>query len=78
METTGLTPSTLSDRVREHPYQSLLIALGVGYILGGGLFTRLTLNMLRAGVRVATIPVIQGELVGLATTVLTRHPPASA
>jgi len=68
----------LSARVREHPYQSLLIAAGVGYVLGGGLFTRLTLNVLRTGLRVAAIPVIQGELVGLAASTLSARSHAAS
>jgi hypothetical protein len=56
----------LIGQVRNHPYRALLLATGVGYVLGGGLFTRLTYNVLRAGLRVASIPAIQGEIIGFA------------
>ena len=63
-------PSTtaldLSGRISRHPYQSLLIAAGVGYVLGGGLFTRFTYSVLRAGVRVATLPIVQREILAIA------------
>lgn len=62
----GTNSFDLIGQVREHPYRTLLIATGVGYVLGGGLFTRLTANVLRAGLRVASIPAIQGEIIGFA------------
>jgi len=50
-------------RVQEHPYGTLATALGVGYVLGGGLFTRFTGRLLRAGARVgvelATLPLLE-------------------
>lgn len=55
----------LSARVRERPYQSLLIAAGVGYVLGGGLFTRLTYNTVRIGLRVGA-PLLQRQILGAA------------
>lgn len=60
----------LAGRIQRHPYQTLLIAAGVGYILGGGLFTRLTLNVLRVGARVAAIPIVRRELLVAAEGVL--------
>jgi hypothetical protein len=49
-------------RVQTHPYGALAAALGVGYVLGGGLFTRLTARLLKTGVRVsaelATLPLL--------------------
>lgn len=35
--------------VREHPMGALAAALGVGYLVGGGLFTRLTGKFLSLG-----------------------------
>jgi hypothetical protein len=60
----------LSGRVSRHPYQTLLIAAGVGYILGGGLFTRLSLTVLRIGVRVGAVPLVQRELLNVAEAVM--------
>ena len=38
--------------VREHPLQGLGIAFGVGYLLGGGLWSRLTGRLVGMGLRV--------------------------
>lgn len=68
-------PSTGIDivgHIQRHPYQSLLIAAGVGYVLGGGLFTKLTFNVVRVGMRVGAMPVVQRELLGLAEAALNR------
>jgi hypothetical protein len=55
--------------VSEHPVGTLAAALGVGYALGGGIFTRLTSGLLRAGLRLgiqfAVMPVIEQELAAL-------------
>lgn len=49
-------------RVHDHPYRALAAAVGVGYVLGGGLFTRLTARLLTVGTRVgaelATVPLL--------------------
>lgn len=72
MDTTlePLAPLDLVGHVRRHPYRSLLVAAGVGYVLGGGLFTRLTYNVVRAGLRVGALPVLQSQLAGLAVAAL--------
>lgn len=43
----------LSTQVRVSPYRSLGIAAGVGYLLGGGLTSRLTLLLLGVATRLA-------------------------
>ncbi len=60
----------LRERVQQHPYQTLFIAAGVGYVLGGGLFTRLTLNALQLTARAASIPIVQREILGIAAAAL--------
>lgn len=55
----------LLEQVREHPYQALLVAAGVGYILGGGLFTRLTLSAVQVGLRMGALPIVQRQLLGV-------------
>jgi hypothetical protein len=59
----------LDGRVKRHPYGTLAAAVGIGYVLGGGLFSRLTARILgmglRIGMRLAAIPVIKDELAGL-------------
>lgn len=56
--------------VEAHPIGAVATALGVGYVLGGGLFTRLTSKLigvgLRFGVQFAVLPLLERELIGLA------------
>ncbi len=56
-ESTGLAKP-----VRSSPYASLGVAMGVGYVLGGGLFSSTTGRLLRLGIKVATIPAVQAKL----------------
>ena len=42
--------------VREQPYPSLLLALFAGYVLGGGLFSRLTRPLARAAMGALLVP----------------------
>ena len=56
----------LQGRVERHPYGTILAAVGVGYILGGGLFSRLTGSLFRMGFRVAALPFVKQELLSLA------------
>ena len=42
----------LDEQVHEHPMRSVGLALGVGYVLGGGLFSGLTARLLGLGVTV--------------------------
>jgi hypothetical protein len=62
-------PSPVADlkaRVERHPYGALAAALGVGYALGGGIFTPLTARLVRFGVRVglraALLPIVTEQL----------------
>jgi hypothetical protein len=61
---------TLTKRAMAHPYQTLLIAAGVGYVLGGGLFTRFTMSVLRAGVRMGALPLVRRALLDAAEVAL--------
>jgi len=56
----------LRGRVQRHPYAMVAAALGVGYVLGGGLFAAFTFRLLGLGVRVAAIPLVKNQLLGLA------------
>jgi hypothetical protein len=60
----------LKGRVDRHPYGMMAAALGVGYVLGGGLFTPLTARIIRLGVRLAALPFVKDELVGMAEAAL--------
>lgn len=51
----------LRTKTREHPYAMVLAAAGAGYILAGGLLTPLTARMLKMGLRLAAIPLLQEE-----------------
>ena len=51
-------------QLQEHPYRTLAIAAGIGYVLGGGLFTPLTGTLLRIGARAAMLPMLQNTITG--------------
>jgi len=49
-------------RVQRNPYGMVAGALGIGFVLGGGLFTRLAARILGAGLRVglmAALPILE-------------------
>ncbi|MCY1076737.1 hypothetical protein [Archangium lansingense] len=60
----------LKGRVQRNPYLMMAAAVGVGYVLGGGLFTRTTGRLLRLGMRLAALPMVKDELIGMAEMAL--------
>ena len=40
----------------------MFAALGVGYVLGGGLFSPTTARLLRIGARLALVPIIKSQV----------------
>ena len=55
----------ISGWIQRNPYGALAGALGVGFVLGGGIFTRLTARLVGAGLRmgvVAAVPLVREEL----------------
>jgi hypothetical protein len=52
-----------------HPVGAVAAAVGVGYLVGGGLFTRLTSRVLRLGLRLglqfAVLPALEQEMATL-------------
>jgi hypothetical protein len=58
--------AAIDERVGRNPYGSVAAALGIGYVLGGGLFTPLTSRIvalgLRIGVRLAVLPMLKDEI----------------
>ncbi len=60
----------LKAKVDRHPYGALVTAVGVGYALGGGLFTPLTSRLvrfgLRIGLRAAVLPIVTSQISELA------------
>ncbi len=59
----------LRGRVDRHPIGMVCAALGVGYVLGGGLFSPLTGRMVRYGLRLALIPLVKSQLSAMAGAV---------
>jgi hypothetical protein len=65
-DTIGTWQKRLIREIRQRPARSLLIAVGTGYLAGGGLGTMLTARLLslgaRVGMRLAIIPLITDGL----------------
>jgi hypothetical protein len=59
---TAAESTGLAKPVRANPYASLGVAVGVGYVLGGGLFSSTTGRLLRLGVKLASVPAVQARL----------------
>ncbi len=51
-ETINRWRDTLSEQINEHPVRTVAMALGAGYLLAGGLFTRLTARLVGLGIRI--------------------------
>lgn len=60
----------LTEHVERSPYLSVAAAVGLGYVVGGGLFTGTTARLLRLGLKVAAVPMVQDQLLDLAETVI--------
>jgi len=64
------------DRVQEQPMKTLAIAVGAGYVVGGGLFTPLTGRLfytgLRIALRLAALPLVREELMALVESITDR------
>jgi hypothetical protein len=61
-------------RMERSPYSTLAAAAGIGYVLGGGLFTPLTARVFRLASRLAALPFVRGELLGMAEAALGGSP----
>jgi hypothetical protein len=56
----------IQERLRRNPYAMAAGAVGIGFVLGGGLFTRLAAKILGTGLRIGlmvALPVLQKEIV---------------
>ena len=62
----------LSENVRARPYASLAMALGAGYVLGGGLTSRTTVRVVTLGFKVAMLPFFQEKLLSVADAALKK------
>jgi hypothetical protein len=57
----------LEDQIARNPYGIIAGAVAVGFVLGGGLFTRLTGRIVGAGLRIglmAALPLLKEEALG--------------
>ena len=60
----------LRGRVQRNPIGMVMAAAGIGYVLGGGLFSPLTGKLVKIGVRLALIPLVKSQLGAVASEVL--------
>jgi hypothetical protein len=58
----------LERSVKEHPYRSVLLAFGAGYVLAGGLASRLTREVIRVGLRSAAPSLLAAALTRMEST----------
>ncbi len=56
----------LRGRVQRNPIAMVCVAAGVGYLLGGGLFSPTTARLLKVGMRLAIIPFVKSQLATMA------------
>lgn len=56
----------LTERVEKAPYAMVAAALGIGYVIGGGLFTATTMRLLRLGVKLASVPLVRERILDFA------------
>jgi hypothetical protein len=70
------TVDDVRERVQEQPVKTLALALGAGFVVGGGLFTPLTGRLfytgLRMALRLAALPLVREELTALVETISDR------
>lgn len=60
----------LRGRVQRNPIAMVCVAAGVGYVLGGGLFSPTTARLLKVGMRLAIIPFVKSQLATMAGQVV--------
>ena len=68
----GAFHDALTEKVIENPYGTLAAAFAVGYVAGGGLFTKTTARMIQLGVRLAALPQIREPLLDIAEEAIDR------
>jgi cation transporter-like permease len=66
----------LRGRVQRNPIGMVLAAAGIGYVLGGGLFSSMTSRLLKVGIRLALVPVIKSQLGAMSDARTAGHPSA--
>jgi hypothetical protein len=58
----------LAEKVEQSPYGMIAAALGVGYVVGGGLFTPTTSRLLGLATKLLSVPLVQNQLLNVAET----------
>lgn len=75
----GAWTEQLARETRKHPIRTVAAAVGVGFVLGGGLFSRVGARLLlagaRTGVRMAVVPFIAQSLAALAEELIAPSAP---
>lgn len=64
--TRGILRRTVDVRLKRSPYGMVACALGVGFVLGGGLFTKLSGRLVALGLRVAlrsALPFLERQII---------------
>lgn len=56
----------LTEKVEKSPYAMVAAALGIGYVVGGGLFTPTTVRLVRMGMKLTSIPMVRDRLLDVA------------
>jgi hypothetical protein len=56
----------IADLVKEHPLAAAGVALGIGYVLGGGLITRTTARLVALGTRLGGAALVRDLLAQIA------------
>jgi hypothetical protein len=60
----------IQGRLRRNPYGTVVGAVGIGFVLGGGLFTRLMAGIVRTGLQIglmAALPVLEKQIAKVIT-----------
>ena len=56
----------VAEKIEKYPYAAVATALGVGYVLGGGLFTKTTARVFELAAKLVMIPAVRGPLLDMA------------
>jgi hypothetical protein len=56
----------LTEKVEKAPYAMVGAALGLGYVVGGGLFTPTTARLMRMAMKLTSIPMVRDRLLDVA------------
>ena len=73
----GAWSGALADQTQQHPFRTVALTFGTGFILGGGLFSPLTARILGAGVRLGlrllVLPMMAEGLAALTNAAFDRN-----